>query len=127
MRTADRPAWRSRGPCSEQRSDFLGAGDGCLSGEDLLHEHAMHFLVAIGAAVLRDHEAIVVVRGVADGREDDAARRDAGEDERVDVARAENHLEVRSGERSRIVDCMSITRSAVVFGSSVVTGSLQRE
>jgi hypothetical protein len=44
------------------------------------------------AAVRDDHEAAVGLGGGADGREEDAARGGPGEDERVDVVRAQDHF-----------------------------------
>ena len=48
----------------------------------------------VGGRVGEDEEAVVAVVGVADGREDDAAGADPGEDEGVDAAGAQLLVEV---------------------------------
>jgi hypothetical protein len=54
--------------------------------------------VHVGAAVLDDSEAEVVVDGFEQSREHDTAGGNAEEDKRVNVVGAEDHPEVGSGE-----------------------------
>lgn len=58
----------------------------------------MKFGVLVGAAVAQNDEAIIGVGGMEEGREDDAAGGDAEQDERLDFAGAEDHVEVRASE-----------------------------
>jgi len=62
-----------------------------------------NLVVGVRAAVLDDHESIVRVGAMAHGRQDDAAGRDAGQDQRIDPPGAQDHLEVGAGERAHAV------------------------
>jgi hypothetical protein len=53
----------------------------------------MHLRVGVQASVGQDGEAEVQVGRLAQGGQHDAARGDAGEDEVIDVAGPQNHLE----------------------------------
>lgn len=58
----------------------------------------MEIRVEVGAAVLDDSEAEVVVGGFQQSGEDNAAGGDAKEDERVNVVGAKDHCKVGAGE-----------------------------
>jgi len=58
----------------------------------------MDLRVAVEAGVGEDHQAVVEVGGLAQGRQDHAAGRDPGQDQRVDLPCPQEHVEVAARE-----------------------------
>ena len=104
-----RGAARVRGRCSSDRAlpralrDLVGRRDRRLPREDLLGEHAVNLGVTVCAAVGDDHGTVVGVCGVADRREDDAARGNPREHQGLDAAGPQDDLQVGSGECAHAV------------------------
>src|SRR5437667_4010266 len=71
-----------------------------LTGEHLPREHPVYLGVAVETGVGQYHQSVVEVGGLAQRREHDTAGGDAGENERVDVGRAEHDVEIAAGERA---------------------------
>ena len=59
----------------------------------------MHLGVAVGTAILHDHQTIVGVRRIAHRRHNDPAGRMSQQDQGVNVMRPQNHLGIRAEER----------------------------
>jgi hypothetical protein len=69
-----------------------------LAREDLVEQHAVDLLVGIGTAVAQHDEPIVQVGGLAQCRENDATRRDPGQDKGLHALSPQNHVEIAPGE-----------------------------
>ena len=54
----------------------------------------MYLRVRVRATVFQYHDFVVRIRGVACGRQNDTARRDSGQDDRLDAQRAQNGVQV---------------------------------
>src|ERR1019366_5260149 len=78
-RPAFDPALRRSSPLLNRFGHFAGGEHVRLPREDLVDQHAMHLLIAVGAAVFDDDEPVISVCAVAHGRENHSARCDAEE------------------------------------------------
>jgi len=76
----------------------------------------MEIGVEVGAAVLDDGEAEIVVGGFEQSGEDNAAGRNAEEDKRVNIVGAENHSQVSS--REALTRCLVTTISPSLGASA---------
>src|SRR5205809_5186846 len=72
----------------------------CLPGKHLLREHPVHLRVAIETRVGEHHEAVVAVGGLAQRRAHDPTGGAPGEDEGVDIGRAQHDVEIAAAERA---------------------------
>ena len=63
----------------------------------------MHICIWVGAAIADDHQSIVQIASVANGRQHDAAGVDTGEHQRIDAAGAQQRLQVGANERADAV------------------------
>jgi hypothetical protein len=59
-----------------------------LAGKDLVHKHAMHFLVRVRAAILEHQDLIVRIGRPPHGRQYHATRRNPQQDEGRHLVRA---------------------------------------
>lgn len=76
----------------------------------------MYIRIGVDAAILHHNQAVVSVAGVKQRGEHDAAGGNAEQHERVDLLRAQNHLEVGSVER---IDAVLRNDYLVVNGCDV--------
>ena len=79
---------------------FGGEHDGGLARKYLVHEDAMHLLIAVQATVAKHREDVVEVGRLPKGGKDDAARRNAGQNEGIDLERPQYVLEIATRERA---------------------------
>jgi diguanylate cyclase (GGDEF)-like protein/PAS domain S-box-containing protein len=84
----------------ERGGPLVRRRDGRLAGEDLFRQDAVHLVVAVRAGVLQHDEAVVEVGGLAERGQHDAAGGQARQDQRVGLGAAQQHVEVRAGERA---------------------------
>jgi hypothetical protein len=92
-------AGRGRSLRGSERPNDLDCGrDAGLLREDLLEQDAVNFIVAIRAAVAGNGEAVVGVGSMTQRGENDTTRGNTGKDQRIDIVRPEDHVEIRSVE-----------------------------
>src|ERR1700722_4387679 len=72
--------------------------DGGLPRKDLLQQHPMRLLVAVGAAIADDQRPVVRIGGMAQGREYDTAGGDTRQDQGLDAVGAQHQVEIGRGE-----------------------------